>query len=110
MGDHAFAHETGIRQDGVLNHKETCEIMNAKQRGREAGVLVIGKHSGRVDFRKALTDLASDLDGHRHHRLNEEAMNAALRALQSAGQPQGAALRRRPARPWGRRLRPECSA
>lgn len=57
VGDNAFAHEAGIHQDGVLKHKGTYEIMNAELVGREAGVLVMGKHSGRNAFRKTLGDL-----------------------------------------------------
>ena len=62
VGDNAFAHEAGIHQDGVLKARETYEIMNAEMVGREAAVLVLGKHSGRAAFRKALTDLGYALD------------------------------------------------
>lgn len=57
VGDNAFAHESGIHQDGVLKARETYEIMNAELVGREAAVLIMGKHSGRAAFRKALSDL-----------------------------------------------------
>jgi 2-isopropylmalate synthase len=57
VGDNAFAHESGIHQDGVIKARETYEIMNAELVGREAAVLVMGKHSGRAAFRKALNDL-----------------------------------------------------
>ncbi|WP_034384901.1 2-isopropylmalate synthase [Deinococcus sp. YIM 77859] len=57
VGDNAFAHESGIHQDGVIKARETYEIMNAELVGREAAVLVMGKHSGRAAFRKALGDL-----------------------------------------------------
>ena len=57
VGDNAFAHEAGIHQDGVLKAVETYEIMSAETVGRDAGVLVMGKHSGRRAFRKTLTDL-----------------------------------------------------
>ncbi len=57
VGDNAFAHESGIHQDGVIKHKETYEIMNAELVGREAGVLVMGKHSGRNAFRTRLAEL-----------------------------------------------------
>ena len=63
VGDNAFAHEAGIHQDGVLKHKDTYEIMNAELVGREAGVLVMGKHSGRNAFRQRLTELGyTDLE------------------------------------------------
>jgi 2-isopropylmalate synthase len=61
VGDNAFAHESGIHQDGVIKHKQTYEIMNAELVGREAGVLIMGKHSGRNAFRKALAGLGYDL-------------------------------------------------
>lgn len=75
VGDNAFAHESGIHQDGVLKHKETYEIMNAELVGREAAVMVMGKHSGRAAFRKALQDLGYVTDGTADHGLNEEAVN-----------------------------------
>jgi 2-isopropylmalate synthase len=57
VGDHAFAHESGIHQDGVIKALETYEIMKAETVGRDAGVLVMGKHSGRRAFRKTLSEL-----------------------------------------------------
>ncbi|AFZ65628.1 2-isopropylmalate synthase [Deinococcus peraridilitoris] len=75
VGDNAFAHESGIHQDGVLKHKETYEIMNAELVGREAAVMVMGKHSGRAAFRKALADLGYVTGGTADHGLNEEALN-----------------------------------
>jgi len=63
VGDNAFAHESGIHQDGVIKALETYEIMSAETVGRDAGVLVMGKHSGRRAFRKTLGDLGyADLD------------------------------------------------
>ncbi len=62
VGDNAFAHESGIHQDGVIKARETYEIMNAELVGREAAVLVMGKHSGRAAFRKSLSDLGYDLN------------------------------------------------
>ncbi len=47
VGANAFAHEAGIHQDGVLKHRETYEIMEAKDVGWNANKLVLGKHSGR---------------------------------------------------------------
>jgi 2-isopropylmalate synthase len=60
VGDNAFAHESGIHQDGVIKAIETYEIMSAETVGRDAGVLVMGKHSGRRAFRKTLTELGYD--------------------------------------------------
>jgi 2-isopropylmalate synthase len=57
VGDNAFAHESGIHQDGVIKALETYEIMSAERVGRDAGVLVMGKHSGRRAFRKTLVDM-----------------------------------------------------
>lgn len=70
VGENAFAHEAGIHQDGVLKHKDTYEIMNAELVGRDAGVLVMGKHSGRNAFRKTLADLGyPELDDDTVNRL-----------------------------------------
>jgi len=62
VGDNAFAHESGIHQDGVIKNKETYEIMNAELVGREAAVLVLGKHSGKAALKKAFADLGYTLD------------------------------------------------
>ena len=50
VGKNAFAHESGIHQDGVLKHKETYEIISAESIGLEKNSLVLGKHSGRHAF------------------------------------------------------------
>jgi 2-isopropylmalate synthase len=50
VGANAFAHESGIHQDGVLKHRETYEIMRAEDVGWNANKLVLGKHSGRTAF------------------------------------------------------------
>ncbi|HEX7004693.1 MAG TPA: 2-isopropylmalate synthase [Trueperaceae bacterium] len=57
VGDNAFAHESGIHQDGVIKAVETYEIMSAETVGRDAGVLIMGKHSGRRAFRQSLEEL-----------------------------------------------------
>ncbi len=54
FGDNAFAHESGIHQDGVLKHKETYEIMKPESIGRATESLVMGRHSGRHSFRERL--------------------------------------------------------
>jgi len=61
VGANAFAHESGIHQDGVIKARETYEIMNAELVGRQAAVLVLGKHSGRHAFRQALQELGYEL-------------------------------------------------
>ncbi len=48
VGANAFAHESGIHQDGILKHRETYEIMRAEDVGWNANKLVLGKHSGRA--------------------------------------------------------------
>jgi 2-isopropylmalate synthase len=63
IGRNAFAHESGIHQDGVLKHRETYEIMDARSIGLEANSLVLGKHSGRAALKQALQDLGYTIDG-----------------------------------------------
>jgi 2-isopropylmalate synthase len=57
VGANAFAHESGIHQDGVLKHRETYEIMRAEDVGWGANKMVLGKHSGRAAFRARLDEL-----------------------------------------------------
>ena len=57
VGANAFAHESGIHQDGVLKHRQTYEIMRAEDVGWNANKLVLGKHSGRAAFRARLEEL-----------------------------------------------------
>ena len=57
VGANAFAHESGIHQDGVIKHRETYEIMKAEEVGWTTNKLVLGKHSGRAAFRKRLEEL-----------------------------------------------------
>ena len=66
VGANAFAHESGIHQDGVLKHRETYEIMRAEDVGWGANKLVLGKHSGRNAFRARLHDLGIDIEGEDH--------------------------------------------
>ena len=63
VGRNAFAHESGIHQDGVLKHRETFEIMDATTVGYDANQLVLGKHSGRAALRNALEQLGHPVDG-----------------------------------------------
>ena len=62
VGKNAFAHESGIHQDGVLKHRETYEIMNPADVGIRTSDLVLGKHSGRHAFRDRLETLGHRLD------------------------------------------------
>ena len=57
VGANAFAHESGIHQDGVLKSRETYEIMRAEDVGWTTNRMVLGKHSGRNAFRTRLGEL-----------------------------------------------------
>ncbi len=59
VGANAFAHESGIHQDGVLKHRETYEIMTAQDVGWNTNRMVLGKHSGRAAFRSRLEELGT---------------------------------------------------
>ena len=70
VGANAFAHESGIHQDGVLKHRETYEIMRAEDVGWSTNKLVLGKLSGRNAFKQRLAELGIGME-------SEEALNAA---------------------------------
>jgi 2-isopropylmalate synthase len=57
VGANAFAHESGIHQDGMLKHAGTYEIMTPESVGLSRSTLVMGKHSGRHAFREKLKEL-----------------------------------------------------
>ena len=61
VGANAFAHESGIHQDGMLKNSETYEIMTPESVGLTESKLVMGKHSGRHAFREKLLELGYDL-------------------------------------------------
>jgi len=61
VGSNAFAHESGIHQDGVLKRPETYEIMKPESIGLAKGRLVLGKHSGRHAFRDKLAEMGYNL-------------------------------------------------
>jgi 2-isopropylmalate synthase len=71
VGANAFAHESGIHQDGVLKSRETYEIMRAEDVGWSANRMVLGKHSGRNAFRSRLQELGATF-------ASEEELNAAF--------------------------------
>ncbi|HEB99437.1 MAG TPA: 2-isopropylmalate synthase, partial [Thiotrichales bacterium] len=71
VGANAFAHESGIHQDGVLKSRETYEIMKAEDVGWTANRIVLGKHSGRNAFRTRLAELGIEFS-------SEEALNEAF--------------------------------
>ncbi|MDQ8736086.1 2-isopropylmalate synthase [Paenibacillus sp. LHD-38] len=70
VGANAFAHESGIHQDGMLKEKTTYEIISPETIGLKESKLVLGKHSGRHAFREKLIDLGYELE--------DEAVNAAF--------------------------------
>ncbi|MGA2973954.1 MAG: 2-isopropylmalate synthase [Spirochaetia bacterium] len=76
-GENAFAHESGIHQDGVLKKRETYEIMTPESVGRDASQLVLGRHSGLHGFRSRLSELGLQLT-------EEEAKKAYERFLEIA--------------------------
>jgi 2-isopropylmalate synthase len=57
VGANAFAHESGIHQDGMLKHNQTYEIMTPESVGLTRSTLVMGKHSGRHAFKEKLKEL-----------------------------------------------------
>jgi len=63
VGANAFAHESGIHQDGVIKQRRTYEIMDAESIGLKEATLVLGKHSGRHAFSKKLKELGYELEG-----------------------------------------------
>jgi 2-isopropylmalate synthase len=71
VGANAFAHESGIHQDGVLKHRETYEIMRAEDVGWGANAIKLGKLSGRNAFKTRLQELGIEL-------ASEEALNHAF--------------------------------
>jgi 2-isopropylmalate synthase len=73
VGRNAFAHESGIHQDGVLKERSTYEIMDATEVGLESNSIVLGKHSGRHALRDALEQLGFKVEGN--------ALNSAFKAF-----------------------------
>ncbi len=74
VGANAFAHESGIHQDGVLKARETYEIMRAEDVGWTENRMVLGKHSGRNAFRSRLKKLGVDFE-------SDEDLNRAFTAF-----------------------------
>jgi 2-isopropylmalate synthase len=71
VGANAFAHESGIHQDGMLKHAGTYEIMTPESVGLGKSTLVMGKHSGRHAFKMKLKELGFEI--------GDNAMNEAFR-------------------------------
>jgi 2-isopropylmalate synthase len=72
VGRNAFAHEAGIHQHGVINARETYEIMRPEDIGLSGGDLVLGKHSGRHAFRQWVEDHGFHLDQTQFEKAFEE--------------------------------------
>lgn len=73
VGANAFAHESGIHQDGMIKNRETYEIMTPESVGRTVSNLVIGKHSGRNAVRGKFESLG--------YKLTEEQLNVLFEAV-----------------------------
>jgi 2-isopropylmalate synthase len=73
VGRNAFAHESGIHQDGVLKERTTYEIMSPQLIGLNRNNLVLGKHSGRHAFADRMAELG--------YNLNEDELNRAFNAF-----------------------------
>lgn len=70
VGANAFAHESGIHQDGMLKHRDTYEIMRPETVGASHSKLVLGKHSGRAAVKSRLQELG--------YKLSEDDLNRAF--------------------------------
>ena len=100
VGKNAFAHESGIHQDGVIKSRETYEIMKAEDIGLISNSLVLGKHSGRNAFKQKIIDLNvmpknnsdfdklfykfKDLADKKHEIFDEDLINLATNAVVTA--------------------------
>jgi 2-isopropylmalate synthase len=73
VGANAFAHESGIHQDGVLKHAATYEIIRPELVGLDSNVMVLGKHSGRHAFREKCNALG--------YQLGDEELNELFRSF-----------------------------
>ena len=71
VGKNAFAHESGIHQDGILKSRETYEIMRAQDVGWTDNKLILGKHSGRAAVKARLKEIGIEFE-------SETALNAAF--------------------------------
>ncbi len=75
VGTNAFAHESGIHQDGLLKAKSTYEIMTPESVGIPKSFLILGKHSGRHAFRDRIENLG--------YSLNEKELNLAFKRFKA---------------------------
>jgi 2-isopropylmalate synthase len=65
VGANAFAHESGIHQDGMLKHQKTYEIMTPESVGWNTNRMVLGKHSGRAALKSRYEELGVEVDDNR---------------------------------------------
>jgi len=72
VGDNAFAHESGIHQDGVLKNALTYEIMTPQSIGLVSNRMVLGRHSGRHGFKDRMAQMGYVLDGEEIDRMYEK--------------------------------------
>ncbi len=86
VGENAFAHESGIHQDGMLKHRETYEIMDPATVGLAKTNLVLGKHSGRAAFRDRVVPARVHAD--------RRAGRTGLHPVQDPGRQEEGGLRR----------------
>ena len=98
VGANAFAHASGIHQDGVLKARDTYEIMRAEDVGWGANKIVLGKLSGRNAFKQRLQELGIQLESRGRDQRR-------VRPLQGPGGPQERNLRRGHPRAGQRRER-----
>lgn len=77
VGANAFAHESGIHQDGLLKEKTTYEIISPESIGLQSTKLVLGKHSGRHAFKTRLKELGYDLNEEEIERAFQKFKNLA---------------------------------
>ena len=77
VGKNAFAHESGIHQDGMLKNANTYEIITPESIGLSSSELVLGKHSGRHAFKVKLNELGYDFDEKNINKLFKQFKNLA---------------------------------
>jgi 2-isopropylmalate synthase len=71
VGENAFAHESGIHQDGMIKHHMTYEIMTPQSIGRQRSLLVLGRHSGKHGLKQRLSELGFQLKEDEFKRVYE---------------------------------------
>ena len=77
VGSNAFAHSSGIHQDGVLKERSTYEIINPRDVGVPASEIILSARSGRAGLRHHLTELGYTLDGERFEKVYQRFLEVA---------------------------------